>query len=134
MRKPTIRSGTVPMFYIRCYFNDITGKQTTCCLTPFLIISYASNGYQDLSACMAVPIVSATRFKSNIEHRDIQVFVTGQRRQPGFSRKVLFESCIFLSYRKCAEVLRYFFFFHILCIYRLHQNLQNSDDCYKNKK
>ena len=87
----------MPMFYVRCYFNHITGEQSTCRFATFLIISHTSDSNEDLSARMAVPVISATGFKSNVGHGYIQVFVTGQRCQPGFSCKILLESRIFLS-------------------------------------
>lgn len=65
---------------------------------------------------MAVPIIPAARLKSNVGHGYIQVFVTSQRCQPRSTREILFESCIRFSYRKCADVLRYFFFF-IFCAF-----------------
>lgn len=62
----------------------------------FLIIPSSSDSYQDLSARMAVPIVTASGFESHIADRTIQFIILCQARQIGLPYKN-FAYCTFAS-------------------------------------
>ncbi|TGJ75964.1 hypothetical protein CAGA_19400 [Caproiciproducens galactitolivorans] len=72
MCKCFIPCRSLPMFNFRCYIHDITAFKRRCFFSELLIPATPFNTEQCLPAAMMnMPIVTATRLKSNIKSDEI---------------------------------------------------------------
>ncbi len=88
MGEPAVGSGSVPVHYVGCDFDDIARKQPAGRLSFLLIVTDTCRSDQNLSAFVRMPAVAAAGLESNVEHRDIQFPVSAQRCEPHFAREM----------------------------------------------